>query len=202
MKTKENSPANGANLRKYSPAEPQSRREIQGVQASLRSVGSTSRRHRLPSTQGRDGSPQPSQVSGANAPSWPFKLQVSGLNSPVPPLRASAPPREILYALPPSLPLMSPFGLPSAGYPASARWHVFRFLPPFRVPVRVLLPARRRCAPDFGSARRSDPGFPFAGIRVIRGHLQPSAPLRLVATAVLCRSGSNNESGGRDAHPP
>jgi hypothetical protein len=22
---------------------------------------------------------------------------------------------------------MSPFGLPSAGYPASARWHVFRF---------------------------------------------------------------------------
>jgi prepilin-type N-terminal cleavage/methylation domain-containing protein len=49
----------------------------------------------LPSTQGRDGSPQPSQVSGADAPSWPFKLQVSGLNSPVPPLRASAPPREI-----------------------------------------------------------------------------------------------------------
>ena len=29
--------------------------------------------------------------------------------------------------LPPSLPLMSPFGLPAAGYPASARWHVFRF---------------------------------------------------------------------------
>ena len=28
--------------------------------------------------------------------------------------------------LPPSLPLMSPSGLPSAGYPASARWHVFR----------------------------------------------------------------------------
>ena len=27
--------------------------------------------------------------------------------------------------LPPSLPLMSPYGLPSAGYPASARWHVF-----------------------------------------------------------------------------
>lgn len=84
MKTKENSPANGANLRKYSPAEAQRRREIQGVQAT-----------RLPSTQGRDGSPQPSQVSGVDAPSWPFKLQVSGLNSPVPPLRASAPPREI-----------------------------------------------------------------------------------------------------------
>ena len=30
--------------------------------------------------------------------------------------------------LPPSLPLMSPFGLPLAGYPASTRWHVFRFL--------------------------------------------------------------------------
>jgi len=28
--------------------------------------------------------------------------------------------------LPRSLPLVSPFGLPSAGYPASARWHVFR----------------------------------------------------------------------------
>jgi hypothetical protein len=27
--------------------------------------------------------------------------------------------------LPPSLPLISPFGLPSSGYPASARWHVF-----------------------------------------------------------------------------
>ena len=27
--------------------------------------------------------------------------------------------------LPPSLPLMSPYGLPAAGYPASARWHVF-----------------------------------------------------------------------------
>ena len=30
-----------------------------------------------------------------------------------------------LSGLPPSLPLMSSFGLPSAGYPASARWHVF-----------------------------------------------------------------------------
>ena len=84
MKTKENSLANGANLRKYSPAEAQRRREIQVGQAT-----------RLPPTQGRDGSPQPSQVSGADAPSWPFKLQVSGLNSPVPPLRASAPPREM-----------------------------------------------------------------------------------------------------------
>jgi len=54
MKTKENSPANGAYLREYSPAETQRRREIQVVQATL-----------LPSTQGRDGSPQPSQVSGA-----------------------------------------------------------------------------------------------------------------------------------------
>ena len=30
--------------------------------------------------------------------------------------------------LPPELPLMSPFGLPSAGCPASARWHVFQFV--------------------------------------------------------------------------
>jgi len=41
--------------------------------------------------------------------------------------------------LPPSLPLMSPFGLPLAGYPASTRWHVFKSLrlqvsPPFRFP--------------------------------------------------------------------
>jgi hypothetical protein len=57
--------------------------------------------------------------------------------------------------------------------------------------MRVLLPARRRCAPEFWvrSAIRPYPGFPFAGIRVIRGHLQPSAPLRFVATAVLCPFG-------------
>ena len=46
--------------------------------------------------------------------------------------------------LPPSLPLMSPFGLPSAGYPASARWHVFRsqvFLPPPRKPrIKNIIP--------------------------------------------------------------
>jgi hypothetical protein len=29
--------------------------------------------------------------------------------------------------LPPSLPLISLFGLPAAGYPASARWHVFMY---------------------------------------------------------------------------
>jgi len=29
--------------------------------------------------------------------------------------------------LPHSLPLISPFGLPAAGYPASARWHVFMY---------------------------------------------------------------------------
>ena len=37
--------------------------------------------------------------------------------------------------LPPSLPLMSPYGLPAAGYPASARWHVF-------VPELAILPPR------------------------------------------------------------
>ena len=31
-----------------------------------------------------------------------------------------------ISGLPPSFPLMSSFGLPLAGYPASARWHVFR----------------------------------------------------------------------------
>ena len=36
-------------------------------------------------------------------------------------------PAGMCSGLPPSLPLMSPFGLPSAGYPASARWHVFTF---------------------------------------------------------------------------
>ena len=46
--------------------------------------------------------------------------------------------------LPPSLPLMSPYGLPSAGYPASARWHVFRFL--FSIPPSLASrpPARPR----------------------------------------------------------
>ena len=60
--------------------------------------------------------------------------------------------------------------------------------PALRVPVRVLLPARRRCAPEFWvrSAIRPYPGFPFAGIRVIRGHPQPSdffSPPRLCASA-------------------
>jgi hypothetical protein len=34
---------------------------------------------------------------------------------------------SLFSSLPPSFPLMSPFGLPLAGYPASARCHVFRF---------------------------------------------------------------------------
>jgi len=33
---------------------------------------------------------------------------------------------------------MSPFGLPAAGYPASARWHVFKFpLSPLRSPENL-----------------------------------------------------------------
>ena len=76
-------------------------------------------------------SPQPSQTSGATR-RHPRRLRLtnraSRRSAPTleTPHRTSAPPREILYALPPSLPLMSPLGLPSAGYPASARWHVFR----------------------------------------------------------------------------
>jgi len=54
MKAIEISPANGADLREYSPEETHRRIEIQVGQASRQS-----------STQGRDGSPQPSQVSGA-----------------------------------------------------------------------------------------------------------------------------------------
>ena len=43
----------------------------------------------------------------------------------VPAHRAAVALFALFSALPPSLPLMSSFGLPSAGYPASARWHVF-----------------------------------------------------------------------------
>ena len=60
--------------------------------------------------------------------------------------------------------------------------------PALRVPVRVLLPARRRCAPEFWfrSAIRPYPGFRFAWIRHSRApsafrFLHPSAPLRLCA---------------------
>ena len=53
-------------------------------------------------------------------------------------------PAGMCSGLPPSLPLMSPYGLPSAGYPASPRWHVFRFqVSGFRFQVsgfRFLLP--------------------------------------------------------------
>jgi hypothetical protein len=53
-------------------------------------------------------------------------------------------PAGMCSGLPPSLPLMSPYGLPSSGYPASPRWHVFpspvsgfRFLlpPPSAIPA-------------------------------------------------------------------
>ena len=50
-----------------------------------------------------------------------FRLPVSGFQFPVSGFRFP------VSGLPPSFPLMSPFGLPSAGYPASARWHVFQF---------------------------------------------------------------------------
>ena len=53
--------------------------------------------------------------------------QASGATAPF----ALSPPRPTLIfpvsKLPRSLPLILPFGLPAAGYPASARWPVFRF---------------------------------------------------------------------------
>ncbi len=55
------------------------------------------------------------------------------------------------------------------------------------LPVRVLLPAKRRFTPEFWvrSAIRPYPGFPFAGIRVIRGRLQHSAfPVERQRTAM------------------
>ena len=80
----------------------------------------------------------------------------------------SAPPRVASFA-PAHVALRAAFGRlpgqrPLARVPVSS---------PLRAPVRVLLPARRRCAPEFWvrSAIRPYPGFPFAGIRVIRGHL-------------------------------
>jgi hypothetical protein len=76
-----------------------------------------------------------------------------------------------LYALPRSLPLVSPFGLPSAGYPASARWHVF---PP---PRPCESPSSRQTARsrlNFGSARRSDPTLVFHS-RGFRHSRAPSA---------------------------
>ncbi len=60
-----------------------------------------------------------------------------------------------ISGLPPSLPLMSPFGLPSAGYPASTRWHVFRFAS--LTPAHVALQAAfgRQCW--FASPRHISP---------------------------------------------
>jgi len=88
MKAIEISPANGADLREYSPEETHRRIEIQVGQASRQS-----------STQGRDGSPQPSQVSGATR-RHPTRLRLKNRASrrSAPTFsssRASAPPREI-----------------------------------------------------------------------------------------------------------
>ena len=52
--------------------------------------------------------------------------------------------------MPPSLPLISPFGLPAAGYPASARWHVFNFpASGFRPKIQ----ARMRRSKERGASR-------------------------------------------------
>jgi len=55
--------------------------------------------------------------------------------------------------LPPSLPLMSPFGLPSAGYPASPRWHVFAPAQLIRKLSRPAPPSELPC----GSLSRPSP---------------------------------------------
>jgi hypothetical protein len=44
---------------------------------------------------------------------------------------------------------MSPFGLPAAGYPASARWHVFRFqVSGFRSPLFLPTPENSAGSPS------------------------------------------------------
>jgi hypothetical protein len=53
--------------------------------------------------------------------------------------RAKPSARSQVSGLPPSLPLMSPSGLPAAGYPASARWHVFRFQVSYTPAIRHCL---------------------------------------------------------------
>ena len=58
-----------------------------------------------------------SQLSALSSQLSSFRLPPSAFSFPV-------------SGLPLSLPLMSPSGLPAEGYPASARWHVFRFLLP------------------------------------------------------------------------
>ena len=62
-------------------------------------------------------------VSGFRFPVSGFRFPVSGFRFRVSGFRFQV----SVSSLPPSLPLMSPYGLPSAGYPASARWHVFKF---------------------------------------------------------------------------
>ena len=79
-----------------------------------------------------------------------FRSQVSGLRSQVSGLRSQVsglPPSLLseLYRSPSRKPLMSPSGLPAAGYPASARWHVFRSPPSILKPI---CPARK-LLPDF-----------------------------------------------------
>ena len=102
---------------------------------------------------------------------------------------------QILSGWPPSLPLMSPFGLPSAGYSASARWHVFRFQ------ISGFSPALR-----FGGSAGGFPAFAVkkSGFRLsLSGFKSPSSythallrnPIELVQTIYRrIRGGGRNYS--------
>jgi hypothetical protein len=74
---------------------------------------------------------------------------------------------------------MSPFGLPSAGYPASARWHVFHFpYTPRRLcgsadgAARLRLGASRRSAPTQGN----EVGGECAAAPIENPHQRPCRP--------------------------
>ncbi len=83
-----------------------------------------------------------------------------------------------LSGLPPSLPLMSSFGLPSAGYPASARWHVFRFasFAPSQPTQANPSPASSSCV----SVSCLPPSLPLISLRAAFGRLPSQRPLACV----------------------
>jgi hypothetical protein len=92
--------------------------------------------------------------------------------------------------LPPSLPLMSPFGLPSAGYPASARWHVFA---PAQLIRRISRPAAPPSELPCGSLSSTFPkgldspfGLPLAVYLDLSQRSRLSKKLCLLAGALTC----------------
>jgi hypothetical protein len=83
------------------------RRQWKSSKSTKEPLTSCSGGLRPPSDSHRAPLQTPPVAAASQIPAYASTFQVSGL--------------------PPSLPLMSPSGLPAAGYPASARWHVFRF---------------------------------------------------------------------------